>query len=44
MVERCKLCNLPIQDGPCQLAAYKRTINGKEYCFCCLVCAERFEG
>jgi YHS domain-containing protein len=43
MVERCKLCDSQIRDGPCQLAACKRTIDGREYYFCCVVCAERFE-
>lgn len=40
---KCENCKAEIPTEICQLAAYKTTIEGKEYLFCCVKCAERYE-
>jgi YHS domain-containing protein len=40
---KCDLCNREISDEKCELAAYKRVINGEEYSFCCRRRAQEFE-
>ncbi len=39
---RCENCKAEIPAETCQLAAYKTTIDGKEYLFCCIKCAQRY--
>ena len=36
----CKTCGSEVEE--CVFANYKTTIDGKEYLFCCKICAERF--
>ncbi|MEM0488703.1 MAG: hypothetical protein QW707_05815 [Candidatus Bathyarchaeia archaeon] len=40
---RCEFCNVKIPLEMCQFAAYRMTIDGKEYIFCCQNCAERYQ-
>lgn len=40
---RCEYCKAEIQSETCRFAAYTTTIDGKEYSFCCVRCAERYE-
>jgi len=40
---KCDLCNKEISGERCELAAYKRVIDGKEQNFCCERHAEEFE-
>ena len=40
---RCEYCKAEIPSETCRLAAYATTIDGKEYAFCCVKCAERYE-
>ena len=40
---RCEYCKAEIPSETCRLAAYTTTIDGKEYTFCCVRCAERYE-
>jgi YHS domain-containing protein len=41
---RCEYCKVEILPSEaCRLAAYTTTIDGKEYVFCCVRCAERYE-
>jgi YHS domain-containing protein len=40
---RCEYCKAEILSETCRLAAYTTTIDGKEYTFCCVRCAERYE-
>jgi hypothetical protein len=39
--EKCVFCN-KAQRGDCELAI-KKVIDGKEYTFCCDICASNFE-
>ena len=40
---RCEFCKVEIPSETCKLAAHTTTIDGKEYTFCCVKCAERFK-
>lgn len=40
---RCENCEAEIPAETCQLATYKTTIDGKEYLFCCIKCAQRYK-
>jgi len=40
---KCEMCNAEIPAGKCVFAAHKSVIDGKEYVFCCVRCAEAFE-
>ncbi|HVP26159.1 MAG TPA: hypothetical protein VMT26_00630 [Candidatus Bathyarchaeia archaeon] len=40
---RCEFCKTEIPSETCKLAAYKTRIDGKEYVFCCVQCAKRYE-
>jgi len=40
---KCEMCNAEIPADKCVLATYKRVIEGKEYFFCCVRCAEAFK-
>jgi YHS domain-containing protein len=39
---RCEFCKTEIPSETCKLAAYSTKIEGKEYTFCCMQCAERY--
>lgn len=39
---RCENCKTEVPTEICQLAAYRTTIDGKEYLFCCIKCADRY--
>jgi YHS domain-containing protein len=38
---KCGFCETDMSPEKCQLANYKTTIDGKEYSFCCSMCAQR---
>ena len=40
---RCEFCKVEIPSETCKLAAHTTTIDGKEYTFCCVSCAKRYE-
>jgi len=40
---KCENCKIEIPTETCQLAAYRTIIEGKEYLFCCIKCAERYK-
>ena len=40
---RCEFCKVEIPSETCKLAAHTTTIDGKEYTFCCVSCAERYK-
>jgi len=40
---KCKMCETEIPTETCVFAQYKRTIKGKQYVFCCKMCADEFE-
>ena len=40
---KCEMCNAEITADKCVFATHKRVIDGKEYAFCCVHCAEAFE-
>jgi len=40
---RCEFCKTEIPLGACQLAAYRTVIDGKQYIFCCEICAQRYQ-
>jgi YHS domain-containing protein len=40
---KCEFCKVEIPSETCQLAAHTTTIDGKEYTFCCVSCAKRYE-
>ena len=40
---RCSYCKMEVPAEACKLAAYRKTIDGKQYVFCCANCADRFE-
>jgi len=40
---KCEMCNEEIPADRCVFATHKRVIDGKEYIFCCVRCAETFE-
>ena len=40
---RCEHCKMEIPQEKCELAAYKRVIDGKEYLFCCANCFQKYE-
>jgi len=40
---KCKMCNAEILADKCVFAAHKEVIEGTEYIFCCVRCAEAFK-
>jgi len=43
---KCRMCGIEIPEGEakrCVFASHKRVIGGKEYVFCCALCAETFK-
>lgn len=40
---RCEYCQVKIPLEACKLAAHTAVIEGKEYRFCCVNCADRFK-
>jgi len=40
---RCEYCKIKIPSEPCELAAYRTVIDGKEYVFCCEICFKRYQ-
>jgi YHS domain-containing protein len=38
---KCDFCEADISPEQCQLANYKTVIDGKEYFFCCSICAQK---
>lgn len=40
---RCELCKIEIPSEICELAAYRKVVDGREYVFCCQKCAERYQ-
>ena len=40
---KCEMCKAEIPADKCVFATHKRVIDGKEYVFCCIRCAEDFE-
>jgi len=40
---KCETCNAKIPTDKCVFAIHKRVIDGKEYIFCCIRCAEAFK-
>jgi YHS domain-containing protein len=40
---RCDFCKSEIPTETCKLATYSRTIDGKQFVFCCQQCAKQYE-
>jgi len=40
---KCEICDAEIPGDKCVFATHTRVIDGKEYVFCCVRCAETFE-
>jgi len=40
---KCETCNVEVPADRCVFATHRRVIDGKEYVFCCVRCAEAFE-
>jgi len=40
---KCDMCNVEVPADRCVFATHRRVIDGKEYIFCCVRCAEAFE-
>lgn len=40
---QCELCKIEIPLDTCQLATHRTVIDGKEYVFCCVLCAQRYQ-
>lgn len=40
---KCEMCNVEVPADKCVFATHKRVIDGKEYIFCCVHCAEAVE-
>jgi|MudIll2142460700_1097286.scaffolds.fasta_scaffold1557157_2 YHS domain-containing protein len=40
-VVQCEYCKTDVSSEPCKLASIKTVIDGKEYVFCCLSCAQQ---
>ena len=40
---KCEMCDVKIPADRCVFATHKRVVDGKEYVFCCVRCAEAFE-
>jgi YHS domain-containing protein len=40
---KCEMCDAEIPGDTCVFATHTRVIDGKEYVFCCVRCAEAFE-
>lgn len=40
---RCEYCKADLVGEACILAAYRTVVEGKEYLFCCMKCAERYK-
>jgi len=41
--QKCESCQVKLPAGKCIFATYRKVINGREYIFCCKLCADRFE-
>lgn len=40
---QCEFCKREIPLDACELATYRTVIDGKEYVFCCKICAQRYQ-
>ena len=40
---KCEMCNAEIPADRCVFATQTKVVDGKEYVFCCVRCAEAFE-
>jgi hypothetical protein len=40
---KCEMCNAEIPGDRCVFATHTKVIDGKEYVFCCVRCAEAIE-
>jgi len=40
---QCDFCKAKVPLGKCEFAAYRTTIDGKEYTFCCAHCATQYK-
>jgi YHS domain-containing protein len=40
---QCEFCKKEITLDACELATYQTVIDGKEYVFCCKICAQRYQ-
>jgi len=40
---KCEMCNAEVPADRCVFATYRKVIDGKEYIFCCVRCAEAFK-
>jgi YHS domain-containing protein len=40
---KCEFCRVKLPEKVCELSAYRRVIDGREYFFCCQKCAERYQ-
>jgi YHS domain-containing protein len=40
---KCEMCNAEVPVDKCVFASHRRVIDGKEYIFCCVRCAEAFK-
>ena len=40
---KCDYCKAEIPSEACRLAAHTTVIDGKEYVFCCVKCAQRYK-
>jgi YHS domain-containing protein len=40
---RCEMCKAEIPSESCKFAAYSTKIDGKEYLFCCIKCAQKYK-
>jgi len=40
---KCEMCDVEVPADKCLFATHKRIIEGNEYLFCCVRCAEAFE-
>jgi YHS domain-containing protein len=38
---KCEFCKTDVSAGTCKFANYKTVIDGKEYVFCCAICAKQ---
>jgi YHS domain-containing protein len=40
-IVQCEYCKTDVSSEPCKLANAKTVIDGKEYVFCCSICAQK---
>lgn len=40
---KCEYCKAEISSDACKLAVHTTAIDGKEYVFCCVKCAQRYK-